>query len=93
LFVIPEGNLLLHSLPQSANRSIRANPCAARLILLAALLAITPSAPAQGCAQCRDNAAATPPATQAAYRHAILLLVAAAGTIFTGTLILLKRSR
>jgi len=62
-------------------------------ILFAMLLAITPSARPQGCAQCRDNAAATPPATQAAYRRAILLLVATAGTIFTGTVILLRRSR
>jgi len=63
------------------------------IILLAALLAITPSAHPQGCAQCRDNAAATPPATQAAYRHAIILLVVTAGTLFTGTVFLLKRSR
>ncbi len=64
-----------------------------RLILLALLLAATPSAHPQGCAQCRDNAAATPPKTQAAYRHAIILLVATAGTLFTGTVFLLKRSR
>jgi len=64
-----------------------------RLILIAALLAATPFAHAQGCAQCRDNDAATPPQTQAAYRHAIILLVATAGTIFTGTVVLLKRSR
>jgi hypothetical protein len=63
-----------------------------RLILLAALLAITPSAHAQGCTQCRDNAAATPPKTQAAYRHAIIFLVVSAGTLFTGTVVLLKRS-
>jgi len=62
-------------------------------MLLVALLAATPAACAQGCAQCRDNAAATPPQTQGAYRHAIILLVATAGTIFTGTVVLLKRSR
>jgi hypothetical protein len=28
----------------------------------------------QGCAQCLDNTRATPPAVQAAYRHAIYLL-------------------
>ena len=64
-----------------------------RLILLAALFSIAPFAHPQGCAQCRDNAAATPPKTQAAYRHAIILLVVTAGTLFTGTLVLLKRSR
>lgn len=64
-----------------------------RLILLAALIAATPSAYPQGCSQCRDNAAATPPGTQAAYRHAIILLVVTAATLFTGTVVLLKRSR
>lgn len=64
-----------------------------RLILLAALLAFAPTAHAQGCTQCRDNTAATPPRTQAAYRHAILLLVVTAGTLFAGTVVLLKRTR
>ncbi len=64
-----------------------------RLILLAALLATTPLAHAQGCAQCRDNLASTPPRTQAAYRHAIELLAATAATLFAGTVLLLKRSR
>jgi hypothetical protein len=64
-----------------------------RLVFLVALLAFTPRAHAQGCAQCRDNAAATSPKTQAAYRHAIILLIVTAGTIFTGTVVLLKRSR
>jgi hypothetical protein len=64
-----------------------------RQILLAALLALAPALHAQGCAQCRDNAAATPPKTQAAYRHAIILLIATAGTLFAGTIVLLKRSR
>jgi hypothetical protein len=64
-----------------------------RLVLLAAVLAITPLAHPQGCTQCRDNAVATPPATQAAYRHAIFLMVATAGTVFAGTVFLLKRSR
>jgi hypothetical protein len=48
---------------------------------------------AQGCAQCRDNAAATPPATQRAYRHAIILLAVTAGTLFLGTVAILKRQR
>ena len=65
-------------------------------VLLAVILAITlcptPSH-AQGCTQCRDNTAATPPATQAAYRHAILLLAGVAAVLFGGTLILIKRNR
>jgi hypothetical protein len=61
--------------------------------LLAALLSFMPTAHSQGCTQCRDNAAATPPKTQAAYRRAIILLVVTAGTLFTGTVVLLKRSR
>jgi hypothetical protein len=65
-------------------------------VLLAVILAITlcptPSH-AQGCTQCRDNTAATPPATQAAYRHAILLMVITAGGLFLTTLIILKRQR
>ena len=64
-----------------------------RLILLAALLAVAPAAHSQGCSQCRDNAAATPPKTQAAYRRAIILLVVTAGTLFIGTLVMLKRTR
>ncbi len=92
MFVIPEGNLRLQSLTQRANRNVHTKSMCS-LILVTALLASSPALRAQGCAQCRDNAAATPPATQAAYRHAIILLVAAAGTIFTGTVVLLKRSR
>jgi hypothetical protein len=64
-----------------------------RLLLLAALFTATIAARAQGCAQCRDNAAATPPQTQAAYRHAIVLLVVTAGSIFAGTVFMLRRSR
>jgi hypothetical protein len=47
----------------------------------------------QGCTQCLDSTQAAPPAVQAAYRHAILLLASAASTLFiTGTL-LLRRHR
>jgi hypothetical protein len=47
----------------------------------------------QGCTQCLDSTRAAPPAVQAAYRHAILLLAGAASTLFiTGTL-LLRRQR
>jgi hypothetical protein len=56
-------------------------------------LSLAPTAHPQGCTQCRDNAAATSPKTQAAYRRAIFLMTGAAGTLFLGTLVLLKRNR
>jgi len=59
------------------------------LILLFTLLC--PPLHAQGCTQCRDNTAATPPKTQAAYRHAIILMALAASGLFLGTVALLKR--
>jgi hypothetical protein len=45
----------------------------------------------QGCAQCLDSTRATPPAVQAAYRHAIFLLGGFAATIFTAGTLLLRR--
>jgi hypothetical protein len=45
----------------------------------------------QGCAQCLDSTRSTPPAVQAAYRHAILLLIGAASTIFLVGIYLLRR--
>jgi hypothetical protein len=63
------------------------------ILLLAMLLAATQGLHAQGCAQCRDNAAATTPQTQAGYRRAITLLVAGAATVFTGTVLMLRRAR
>lgn len=59
-------------------------------LLLFALLSTVPAL-AQGCTQCRDNTAATPPATQRAYRHAIALMAAAGCGLFIATLVLLKR--
>jgi hypothetical protein len=59
-------------------------------LLFTALLAPAP-VHAQGCTQCRDNAAGTPPATQRAYRHAILLLTLTAGGLFIATVTLLRR--
>ena len=57
-------------------------------------LALIPiPAHAQGCTQCRDNTAATSPATQRAYRHAIVLMTTAATTIFLTTLAIMKRNR
>jgi len=65
----------------------------ARLLLLAAILLplIAVQAHAQ-CAQCLDSTRATPPAVQAAYRHAILLLVGAASAIFVVGVILFRRN-
>ena len=48
---------------------------------------------AQGCVQCLDSTRATPPAVQAAYRHAILLLLGAASTFFLSALVLFRRER
>lgn len=48
---------------------------------------------AQGCTQCRDNAAATSPQTQAAYRHAIILMTGTATALFLTTLLIFKRQR
>jgi hypothetical protein len=44
----------------------------------------------QGCANCLDSTQATPPAVQAAYRHAIILLATSAATIFTAATLLLR---
>jgi hypothetical protein len=69
-----------------------------RRILITAILfaaSLTSPLPAhpQGCTQCQDNTAATPPKTQAAYRHAIVLMTVTAGSLFVGTLALFKRYR
>jgi hypothetical protein len=66
-----------------------------RITLTAILFAATLTSPAhpQGCTQCLDNTAATPPKTQAAYRHAIILMTLTAGSLFVGTLALFKRYR
>lgn len=62
-------------------------------VFLASTLLLPPPLHPQGCAQCRDNAAATPPATQRAYRHAVALLALTAGGIFVGAVTLLRRHR
>jgi hypothetical protein len=64
-----------------------------RIALIAIILTIAPSARPQGCTQCLDNTAATPPATQRAYRHAIILLTLTAGGLFVTTLALFRRHR
>jgi hypothetical protein len=63
------------------------------LILFTALTLTPPPAHPQGCTQCLDNTAATPPATQRAYRRAIILLTLTAGGLFATTLALFKRHR
>jgi molybdopterin/thiamine biosynthesis adenylyltransferase len=47
----------------------------------------------QGCAQCLDSTQATPPAVQAAYRHAIYLLGGAAATLFIAATVVLRRQK
>ncbi|MEO6910463.1 MAG: copper resistance protein CopC [Edaphobacter sp.] len=67
---------------------------ATRLSLAACLLfaALSPlSVHAQGCTQCLDNTAATPPATQRAYRHAIILMAVTASGLFIAALVIFKR--
>ncbi len=64
-----------------------------QLGLLTATLALTPAAHSQGCTQCLAHAAATPPATQRAYRRAIILLTLTAGGLFATTLVVFKRHR
>ncbi len=64
-----------------------------RTALITTVLSIAPSLHAQGCTQCLDNAAATPPATQRAYRRAIILLTLTAAGLFVSTLYLFKSRR
>src|SRR6202035_938273 len=63
------------------------------IILFTAITLSPPPAHAQGCTQSLDNPAATPPATQRAYRRAIILLTLTAGGLFVTTLALFKRHR
>lgn len=63
-------------------------------LLIAAFLIASPSlGHAQGCTQCRDNAASTSPETRRAYRHAILLLTVTAAGIFIAGTTLIRRHR
>jgi hypothetical protein len=64
------------------------------LVVLAVIVLISAThAHAQGCAQCLDATQATPPAVQAAYRHAIYLLAGAAATLFIAAAFILRRLR
>jgi hypothetical protein len=66
-----------------------------RLVALLGLLIFTSwiRASAQGCAQCLDSTRATPPAVQAAYRHAILLVGGSGLLLFISGVILLRKQR
>jgi hypothetical protein len=77
---------LIHPHRRTATKSLLT-----AIILFTAL--IPPPTHAQGCTQCLDNTAATPPATQRTYRHAIILLTFTAGGLFAATLALFKRHR
>jgi hypothetical protein len=48
---------------------------------------------AQGCTQCKDNTAATPLKTQAAYRRAIALMTVTACSLFVGTVLIFRQYR
>lgn len=62
--------------------------------VFAVIFAAALPAHAQGCSQCLDSTRSTPPAVQAAYRHAILLLGGFAATLFiAGGLLLARRPR
>jgi hypothetical protein len=65
------------------------------LPLVATILLALLSTPAhaQGCAQCLDSTRSTPPAVQAAFRHAILLLGSTAATLFLAATLLIRRHR
>ena len=62
-------------------------------LVVVLLLGITANVHAQGCAQCLDSTQATPPAVQAAYRHAIYLLGGAGLALFLAGLYLFRRER
>lgn len=62
-------------------------------VLAVSFLTAIPAA-AQGCASCKDNASAAPPAFQQALRHGILALMVPAATGFgLFALWLLRRAR
>jgi len=85
----------MNPLQASQKKSVILNAVKDPCILLAAvtLLILTPHAHAQGCTQCLDSTRATPPAVQAAYRHAIYLLGGAGATLFIAGTLLIRRSR
>jgi hypothetical protein len=82
------------SLPQPPTHPRRRTKSLLIPIILFTALTLSPAPiQAQGCTQCLDNTAATPPATQRAYRRAIILLTLTAGGLFLTTLTIFKRHR
>ncbi len=78
-------------LPSNPNRRPR---LLAYLTLTALVLFLfATQAHAQGCAQCLDSTRATPPAVQAAYRHAIFLLGGFGASFFIAGALLLRHNR
>lgn len=75
----------------NAGWQIRRLAFCAGLVLFVLCLAVPGYA--QGCAQCRDNTAATPLATQHAYRNAIMLLAGAAIGIGSTVLLVGRKFR
>ena len=57
------------------------------------LMSLAPSAAAQGCAMCYQNASATGPQGAQALRHGILILILPTLTLFTGIFALIYRRR
>ena len=64
-----------------------------RVGLVGVLLMGATAAYGQGCAQCRDSTAAAPPATQRAYRRAIVMMTLAGSGVFLGTVWMVRRQR
>ena len=80
------------SLP-SAPLPSQSLPLLLLVLSFAAFAMFTVPAFGQGCAQCLDSTQATPPAVQAAYRHAIFLLGGVGAAVFAGGTLLLRRNR
>jgi hypothetical protein len=57
------------------------------------LVSLAPSAAAQGCAMCYQNASASGPQGAQALRHGILILMLPTLTLFTGIFALIYRRR
>ncbi len=65
----------------------------ATLGIVLVLMILSASLVAQGCTQCRDNTAATPPETQHAYKTAIVLLMGTALGISSAVILIGRRFR
>ena len=87
----PKGICVLPAPPRVRPYHLNALTFACVITLLLLLTAFPLHA--QGCAQCLDSTRATPPAVQAAYRHAILLLGGTAITLFLAGALLLRQKR